>query len=141
MSCRSFRLALAAAALLAFDRAPLSAQAAGAAPPQRSASEGVFTEGQAQRGEVVFRQVCAACHGLGDFNGEAWLKRWPTAGGLFDVISSTMPQDNPGGLSPQQYADVIAFFLKSNGFRTGPEELPREAAPLNAIAIPPRPPR
>jgi mono/diheme cytochrome c family protein len=140
MTCTSFRLAL-GAALLAFGALPLSGQAAGPAPPQRSASDGVFTEGQAQRGEMVFRQVCAACHGLGDFSGEAWLKRWPTAGGLFDVISSTMPQDNPGGLTPQQYSDVIAFFLKSNGFRAGPEELPREAAALGRVQIPPRPPR
>ena len=128
-------------AMLAFGGAPVAAQAAGAPAPQRSAADGVFTEGQAQRGEMVFRQVCAACHGLGDFSGEAWLKRWPTVGGLFDVVSSTMPQDNPGGLTAQQYADVLSFFLKSNGFRAGSTELPTANPALNAIAIPPKPPR
>jgi mono/diheme cytochrome c family protein len=127
------------AVLFAAVGAPLAAQAPAA--PQRSAADGVFTEGQAQRGEMVFRQVCAACHTSGEFNGEAFLKRWPTAGSLFDVVSSTMPQDNPGGLSAQQYADVLSYFLKSNGFRSGPTELPQTAEALKTVTIPARPPR
>ena len=129
-----------AAALLALGDAPLSAQSAPAAP-QRSAADGVYTEAQAQRGEMTFRRVCAACHTIADFSGEPFLKIWPTAGGLFDVISTTMPQDQPGSLTPQQYAEVLAFFLKTNGFKAGTAELPREMPALNAIAIPARPPR
>ena len=127
------------AALLTLGRAPLAAQAATAAPA-RSAGDGVFTEAQAQRGEMTCRQICAACHTIGEFSGEPFLKRWPTAGGLFDLVSSTMPQDQPGSLTPEQYAAVLAYFLKTNGFRAGTAELPKEVPALNAIAIPARPP-
>ena len=138
----SLRLAIAGAALVcAGAGAPLAAQSAAPPAPTRSAAQGVFTEAQSQRGETTFRTICAACHMIAEFSGEPWLKRWPTVGGLFDVVSSSMPQDNPGALTPQQYSDVLAYFLKANGFPTGAEELPSAAPPLNAIAIPPKPPQ
>jgi mono/diheme cytochrome c family protein len=127
------------ALLLLLAGAPLAAQAAPAAPP-RSAADGVFTEAQAQRGETTFRQVCAACHTSGDFRGEPFLKRWPTVGSLFDVVSTTMPQDNPASLTAQQYAELIAYVLKNSGFRAGTSELPPETQALNAISVPARPP-
>ena len=34
---------------------------------------------------------------------------------LFDQIKTTMPDDNPGGLSVQQYTDVVAYIFKING--------------------------
>ena len=61
MSRFSTRAAL-AGVLLALGSGPLAGQAPAAAGPQRSAADGVFTEAQAQRGEMVFRQICAACH-------------------------------------------------------------------------------
>jgi mono/diheme cytochrome c family protein len=99
----------------------------------------VYTEAQAQKGEATFRSVCAACHTVGDFSGDTFLRRWPTVGSLFDVISTTMPQDLPASLSPQQYAEVIAFILKGNNFPAGESELPEEVEPLNAISM--QPPR
>jgi hypothetical protein len=38
-------------------------------------------------------------------------------------MSTTMPEDNPGSLKPQQYADVVAYFLKLNGYPAGKTEL------------------
>ena len=116
---------------------PLAGQAP--PPPTRSLTEGVYTTAQAQRGEMVFRQVCASCHTMADFTGEVFLKRWSRVGGLFDIVSGTMPQDQPGTLTPQQYADVLAYFFRSNNFPAGESELPKEVAPLNAIGIPPKP--
>ena len=42
---------------------------------------------------------------------------------LYEMITSTMPEDQPGSLPDQQYADVIAFFLGLNKYPTGGEEL------------------
>ncbi len=36
---------------------------------------------------------------------------------LFEKIKTTMPEDNPGSLKPQQYADIMAYFLSSISFR------------------------
>jgi hypothetical protein len=38
---------------------------------------------------------------------------------LFVVLKATMPQDQPGSLSDDQYAAVIAFLLNKNGVPQG----------------------
>ena len=108
-----------------------------------SVLDGIYTEPQAMRGVEAFAQHCAACHGaslgglgeapalvgaqfISDFNGL-------TVGDLFDRIRTTMPLNNPGGLSRDQYAEILAFVLKSNGFPAGDKELYRRSEFLNAI--------
>jgi mono/diheme cytochrome c family protein len=99
------------------------------------------------RGADAFAQSCALCHGaslggvgeapslvgvqfISDFNGL-------TVGDLFERIRTTMPLNNPNGLSRDQYADVLAFLLKSNGYRAGPRELYRRTEYLNVIRFEP----
>jgi hypothetical protein len=50
-------------------------------------------------------------------------------------MSTTMPQDNPGSLAPQEYADILAFFFQLNGFPSGSRELPGDQDALGAIMI------
>ncbi len=45
----------------------------------------------------------------------------------------SMPQDDPGGLSRQQTADILAFVLSKGGFPVGKTELAREAEVLKGI--------
>ena len=35
---------------------------------------------------------------------------------LWDIASGTMPEDNPGSLKQQEYADILAYFLQLNEF-------------------------
>ena len=44
-----------------------------------------------------------------------------------------MPQNNPGSLSGQVNADILAFVLASNKFPAGESELPKEAMILKTI--------
>ena len=44
-----------------------------------------------------------------------------------------MPMNNPGGLSRDQYSDILAFVLKSNGFPAGARELYKRSEYLNVI--------
>jgi hypothetical protein len=37
-----------------------------------------------------------------------------------------MPPDRPGQLSPQTYADLVAFLLSNNGYPPGDKELPTD---------------
>jgi hypothetical protein len=46
-----------------------------------------------------------------------------------------MPQDNPGSLSRDAYADILAFLLKSNGLPSGTKELDRRSEYLKAIGF------
>jgi mono/diheme cytochrome c family protein len=112
-----------------------------------SVLDGVYSEAQAGRGTGEFAQNCAVCHGaslggvgeapalvgvqfIADFNGL-------TLGDLFERIRTTMPLNNPGALSRDEYADILAFILKSNGYAAGARELYRRTEYLNVIRFEP----
>ena len=110
-----------------------------------SLSSGVYTADQAKRGQAVYLDACAKCH-LEDFSGgtgspplvgDEFLKGWTgkTVGALFDEVRMTMPFDNPGGLKPEQYADVLAYIFSANKFPAGSQELAHDVAPLQQIQI------
>jgi mono/diheme cytochrome c family protein len=75
-------------------------------------------------GTQVYMAQCASCHGAAGegFIGppvigpEAALGVYENGRRLLDYISTTMPQANPGGLSDEQYREVLAFLLIRNGF-------------------------
>ena len=115
-----------------------------AQPPATSASSGVYTSDQAKRGQAIYADACSKCH-LDDLTGgtspplvgNEFLGGWKgkTVGALFDEVRMTMPFDNPGGLMPAQYADVLAYVLSMNKFPAGDKELAHETAPLEQIAL------
>ena len=116
-----------------------------AAAQTASVWDGVYTDAQAARGETGFGAHCANCHGanLGG-TGEAPALAGPqflsdfdglTLGDLFDRIRTTMPQGNPGSLTRDQYADILAFVLKANALPSGAKELDRRSEYLKAIGF------
>jgi hypothetical protein len=60
-----------------------------------------------------------------------------SVGDMFDTISKTMPDGNPGSLKPEEYVDVIAYFLKETGYPEGKQELRADATALMTIRIVP----
>jgi mono/diheme cytochrome c family protein len=125
--------------------AALAATAAVLAQDARTVWDGVYTEGQATRGETAYLQECASCHGPGLEGGDmtppllggTFTSNWNdlTAGDLFERIRLTMPLDRPGKLTRQQNADVIAFVMKANSWPGGTSELPADAAALKQVRI------
>jgi cytochrome c len=107
--------------------------------------DGVYTEEQAKRGEAIYYERCAVCHGSqlegGDMTptlvGGLFTSTWNDLplSELFERIRITMPLNQPSTLSRQQTADVTAFLLKSNKWPAGQTELPRELEPLKEIQI------
>ena len=87
-------------------------------------------------GEKIFAK-CTACHDTARFTGEGFIDPW--AGkplkDVWDIASGTMPEDNPGSLKPQEYGDVIAYFLALNAFPTGDAELQGEASAMANVLI------
>jgi len=112
---------------------------------QQSASvwDGVYTPEQADRGKSLYGKQCASCHGTtldgsgtapplagADFKGN-W--NGQTVDDLLEKMQTSMPADQPGRLSREQNADILAFLLKSNDFPAGSEDLPNDAAALQKI--------
>lgn len=54
---------------------------------------------------------------------------------LYDMLSSTMPPDSPGGLEELFYADILAYILLENGFEPGTTILPVDRAILEAMGF------
>src|SRR5690606_5762142 len=124
--------------------------AAGAATAASTIWDGVFTADQVTRAEAVYTGSCAKCHGL-RLNGAAQpdqpsspaiarasvLRKWAgqTLLPLFEYIHTKMPLDNPGQLTEQQSADVLAYMLSVSGAEPGDAELSADPAALGNIAI------
>ena len=106
-------------------------------PSGSSVLDGVFTSGQASRGEQRFRQVCAACHSTNEFRGGRFRIRWvgQTAGDIFELVSTMMPEGDPGSLSQEDYANLLAYFLSLNGYPAGEEPLPADVSTLRNVRI------
>jgi mono/diheme cytochrome c family protein len=107
------------------------------AQEKKSVKDGVYTAAQADRGQAVFRSKCASCHAPNRFTDDLFYTSF--AGKplweMFDVISDSMPEDNPGSLKKEEYADVIAYLLKLNNFPAGPSDLPIDKDALSAILM------
>ncbi len=133
---RVFKTFLVVALLVASKVQPVTGQAGDTAVPTRSVQDGVYTEEQARRGEERIEDVCAACHMADWFTG-TFLQSWAgtTVSALYEVISSTMPLDQPGALKRQQYADILAYIFELNGLPPGQEELGASKGALGEILI------
>jgi mono/diheme cytochrome c family protein len=113
----------------------VDAQAPAAVSPE---SIGLYTSAQASRGEQQFKQACSTCHSIDEQAGS--LKaRWGsgTLADLFKVITTTMPQNNPGNLSLEDYASILALYLRQSGHKPGPTELPSDPARLERMRLSP----
>ncbi len=102
----------------------------------RTTLDGVYTAEQAERGAQVTEDVCRECHDDEEFVG-AFIRSWAGASvaALFDDIYSLMPEDQPGSLPRQQYADIIAYILQLNGLPPGEVELGAARESLAQVLI------
>ena len=119
------------------------------APPQtrRTVQDGVFTDAQATRGQALYAQRCAGCHGPAlagaqapPLAGDAFQAkfRMEPLSALFIKIRYTMP---PGAapnaqLTSEQAADLVAHVLKSNAFPSGKTDFGAADATTSQISWP-----
>ncbi len=113
------------------------------AQTSRSVWDGVYTSEQAKRGATLYANDCASCHGSALNGGESapplaggeFFANWNglTVGDLFERIRVSMPADNPGKLSREQDADILAFMLSMNQFPDGQTQLEHRTEVLKQI--------
>ena len=104
--------------------------------------DGVYSDAQAKRGEALFGDKCAMCHGADLSGGDApslvgseFSGNWDdlSLGDLAERIRASMPQDNPQSLTRDQVVDLITLILKRNNVPAGQSDLPASADSLKAI--------
>ncbi len=126
-------IGLAAAGLL------VSAVSSMAAPPPA-----IYTAAQATAGAAVYAQNCAMCHGpaLQGAAGPALVGQAfaaashnYTVGAIFGEIAQQMPAGNPGSLTHDQYADVLAYILSKNGYPAGSTALDYNASLTSTVPL------
>ena len=107
--------------------------------PARTVNDAVYSSEQAARGRKIFESKCSLCHEAERFKEVTFLNGWKgePLSALFETIGATMPADNPGGLQPQDYADVVALILELNGYPAGPSEVAATKAAIASIRIEP----
>src|SRR4249919_1036204 len=113
-----------------------SARGTVAAQAPKSQWDGVYTADQAKRGEPLYAQYCASCHGPDLSGGEMapgltggeFASNWNdlSLGDLFERIRVSMPQNSTGSLSRQQNADILAYILSKASVPAGSTELPTQ---------------
>jgi quinoprotein glucose dehydrogenase len=106
----------------------------------KSQWDGAYTKPQADRGESLYSQHCAICHGPDLLGGEmappliggTFQSNWNelSLGDLFERIRTSMPLNAPGSLSRQQCADVLAYLLSKDSYPAGQSELPTQTETL-----------
>ncbi len=119
--------------------------ALGSVAAQGAASQwdGIYTEDQAKRGEPLYAQDRASCHGPDLAGGEMapgltggeFTANWNdlSIGDLYERIRISMPQNAPGSLSRQQNSDILAFMLQRQNTPVGQKELSTSTDELKAI--------
>ena len=103
----------------------------------RSTLSGVYSEAQAVRGNTVFLGYCRSCHAPIEHTGATFKRLWVgrTVMDMFEYVSQNMPTNDPGSLSAQDNADVVAYLLRLNAMPVGTSELPTDGAALKLIRI------
>jgi alcohol dehydrogenase (cytochrome c) len=105
--------------------------------PTRSLLSGVYTAEQAADGEQAFNAQCSSCHEAENYSGANLVNRWAggTLSDIYQDFARTMPLANPGALSPQEYASILAYFVSQSGFPAGSTALPGDVRLLGGMAI------
>ena len=113
----------------------------------KSVNDGVYTAEQAKKGEAIYKEQCAACHGdnlegagpMPALAGKDFLTTWQgkTVGDLFEKTHTSMPATAPGSLTPEQAAEITAYQLAKSNFPAGTTPLDTKMETLLQIKIEP----
>jgi mono/diheme cytochrome c family protein len=122
---------------------------AGAVGLGAASKPALYTAAQASAGATVYGASCAACHGdhleggagpalSGATLGTLAKNTKLTIGDLFTFMSQQMPFNDPASLKEGQYADIMAFILRTNGYPAGSTPLTYKGATRSTVRIEPK---
>jgi len=107
--------------------------------------DGVYTREQSERGEKLYTDRCARCHGdalqgieaAPALVGPAFYANWDgeTLNALFERMRTSMPQDRPGSLTRAENTDILAYLLRSGSYPDGKLTLDSQGGALTRIKV------
>lgn len=108
---------------------------AGASADPRTVNDGVYTKEQAKVGEALYAEHCLLCHDKKYFR--PILQRWQgqPISVMFIVMSTSMPESNPGFLSEKENVDILAYILSLSRYAPGDTELDYRDGALNDLVV------
>lgn len=97
--------------------------------------DAIYTESQAQEGERLYDRHCLTCHDKKYF--KPVFRTWAgqPLGILYTIMSTSMPQTNPGALPRKDYVDILAYLLALNRYPAGNRELDYRDNALDRVLI------
>ena len=112
----------------------LLAGATASAEP-RTINDQVYSKAQAKIGEKLYADQCLLCHDKKYFR--PVLKRWEgqPISVLFTVMSTSMPESNPGFLTEKEYVDILAYILSLSRYAAGDAELDYKDGALDELTV------
>lgn len=117
--------------------APSATTPAAAEPSAPAGAAASFSAAQADRGRDTFRGRCTECHYSNEFADSQFKFKWSrrSAGSLYQLIQTSMPETAPGSLSPEETVEIVSYILRMNGFTPGARDLPAEREVLDGISL------
>ncbi len=112
----------------------------------RTAREGVYGDAQARRGQDMFKERCAVCHGdalqgqlAPPLTGDEFLGVWggQPLSALVSKIQNTMPANDPGTTTREQATDLVAYILQVGKLPAGKTDLSTNDAVLGQVLLAP----
>ncbi len=108
-------------------------------------SKAIYAAPQASEGSKIYAANCASCHGenleggvgpaLSGANLRTLAKNTKlTVGDLFQFMALQMPLNDPASLKHDQYAQIMAYILKFNGYPAGAAPLTYDKA-MNSTVV------
>jgi S-disulfanyl-L-cysteine oxidoreductase SoxD len=107
--------------------------------------DGIYTREQSERGEKLYTDRCARCHGdalqgieaAPALVGPAFYANWDgeTLDALFERIRTSMPQDRPGSLTRTENADILAYMLRAGTYPAGKLTLDSQGGALTRVKV------
>jgi cytochrome c5 len=105
-----------------------------------AATPAIYSAAQAARGQKVFDEKCANCHGENTWGpslqGNAFWESWngKSARTLYSTIIGAMPPDRPGSLPESTVYDIVAYLFQVNHLPAASQEI-GSAAELSSVKV------
>ena len=101
----------------------------------RTTIDAVYSKQQAKTGERLYQEHCLICHDKKYFQPVLEVWSGQSVATLFQMMSATMPESEPGSLREKEYVDILAYIFSLSKFPAGEDPLENRGGKLDEIII------